>query len=88
MRQAHWHLLVLGVDPAQQGQGIGHQLLQPVLQEADACGVPCYLETSLERNLAFYTRYRFELLAHGQVPKGGPYCWAMRRPPASPRQQT
>jgi GNAT superfamily N-acetyltransferase len=88
MREAHWHLLVLGVDPAQQGQGIAHQLLQPVLQEADAWGLPCYLETTLQRNLPFYARYHFELLAEGQVTKGGPYCWAMRRSPASSRQPT
>ena len=41
----HWYLMILGVVPADQGRGIGGALMQPVLEEADREGVPCYLET-------------------------------------------
>ncbi|MEJ5223720.1 MAG: GNAT family N-acetyltransferase [Anaerolineales bacterium] len=34
----HWYLVVLGVEPAHQGRGLGRALLQPVLARADAGG--------------------------------------------------
>ena len=45
----HWYLSILGVDPDHQGKGLGGELLKPVLAQADAQGLPCYLET-LEEN--------------------------------------
>ena len=53
----HWYLAVLGTDPAAQGQGLGSAVLAPVLQECDADGVGAYLESSKERNIAFYARH-------------------------------
>lgn len=78
----HWYLIVLGVDPAHQGEGIGGRLIAPVLAKADAAGRPCYLETMSEANLAFYRRHGFEVVGEGAAPAGGPYVWAMRREPA------
>ena len=37
-------------------------MLRPVLAQADAAGVPCYLETETERNVAFYRRRGFEVV--------------------------
>jgi ribosomal protein S18 acetylase RimI-like enzyme len=34
--EPHWYLMVLGVDPSRQGQGIGSALMQPILTRADA----------------------------------------------------
>jgi len=36
-----WVLVYLGVEPSQQGKGIGGILIHPILARADADGVPC-----------------------------------------------
>lgn len=81
MEGDHWYLMILGVDPPIQGQGIGSTLLQPMLQRTDTERLPCYLETAKERNLAFYRRHGFEVVHDGAMPGGGPRFWGMRRDP-------
>lgn len=77
----HWYLVALGVDPSEQGQGLGGALLQPVLTRADADGVPCYLETFRERTATFYSRFGFGVVRTDAVPGGGPPFWCMMRKP-------
>jgi len=79
--EAHYYLMVLGVDPASQGQGLGVSLVRPVLEKADTAGLPCYLETTNPKNPAFYQKLGFRVVDEGLIPKGGPYAWAMRREP-------
>ena len=81
IQSPHWYLLSLGVEPACQGRGIGSQLLQPMLEQVDKEGLPCYLETDSPRNVPFYQRHGFEVKFNGTVPKGGPEFWAMVRRP-------
>lgn len=76
-----WVLVYLGVEPSQQGKGIGGILIHPILARADADGVPCYVESANARNLTFYKRHGFEIVNHGQVPNGGPQVWIMVRKP-------
>lgn len=59
----HWYLWVLGVAPEAQGRGIGRALLLPILDRADAEGIPCYLETQTEENVAFYRKCGFDVIA-------------------------
>jgi GNAT superfamily N-acetyltransferase len=54
-----WYLSIVGVAPSAQGQGIGARLLEPTLAEADAAGVPCYLETLDNLNPCFFRRLGF-----------------------------
>jgi ribosomal protein S18 acetylase RimI-like enzyme len=75
---AHWYLAVLGTDPSAQGQGLGSAVLAPVLEECDADGVGAYLESSKERNIAFYARHGFRVTAELRLPRG-PKLWAMWR---------
>jgi GNAT superfamily N-acetyltransferase len=77
----HWYLVVLGVEPALQGQGVGAALLQPVLDSADREALPCYLETNNASNLPFYEHYGFTLAGHIQARQNDPHTWAMRREP-------
>lgn len=77
----HWYLQFLGVDPPLQGQGIGGALMQPVLARADAEALSCYLETTNGRTVPLYERYGFEIVAEGDLPKGGPRFWTMKREP-------
>lgn len=75
----HWYLAVLGVDPSQQGRGIGHALIQPILAEADAAGVACYLETAQPTNVGFYVTQGFEVLVDAVEPVSGVRFWTFRR---------
>ena len=77
----HWFLLVLGVEPARQGQGVGGDLIQPILQRADLEGLPCYLETMKTKNLPFYRKHGFEVVSELDIDDGGPHTWCMRRDP-------
>jgi GNAT superfamily N-acetyltransferase len=81
MPEAHWYLMLLGVDPPHQGQGVGGELMQPILAEADREGRPAYLETQKARNVPFYRRHGFEVVAETDAPGGGPHLWLMARAP-------
>lgn len=76
----HWYLAVLGTDPSAQGQGLGSAALVPVLERCDADGVGAYLESSKERNIAFYARHGFRVTRELELPRG-PKMWAMWRDP-------
>jgi GNAT superfamily N-acetyltransferase len=78
--EPHWYLSMLGVSSKYQGQGIGKELLQPVLEQADRDNLPCYLETSTEAAVRFYQRQGFEIQHSGTVGKTLPY-WTMKRFP-------
>ncbi len=79
MPEPHWYLLALGVQPEQQGRGIGSALMAPILTGAGATGVPCYLETQTDRNLGFYRRFGFEVAETGQIPGDTLPLWFMVR---------
>lgn len=83
MKGPHWYLWVLGVSPDCRGRGIGGELLRPVLDRAAADGVPCYLETQTEANVAFYRRRGFEIVREQREPVCGLPIWFMVRQPRS-----
>jgi ribosomal protein S18 acetylase RimI-like enzyme len=74
----HWYLFILGTEQAAQGRGLGSALLAHVLARVDAEGMPAYLESSNERNLALYGRHGFKVTAEVVIP-GGPRIWPMWR---------
>jgi ribosomal protein S18 acetylase RimI-like enzyme len=78
-KQRHWSLWVLGVHPERQGQGLGGQLIAPILSLADRDGLPCYLETESERNVAFYRKHGFEVAHEGEIPGHAVRLWMMKR---------
>jgi ribosomal protein S18 acetylase RimI-like enzyme len=80
----HWYLATLGTEPDRQGQGLGSALLTPVLSRADHDGQPAYLESSKERNVAFYSRFGFEVVDEFRADSGGPPIWRMWRTPRVP----
>lgn len=79
--QPHWYLWGLGVEPSQQGKGLGRSVLQLVFSKADETGQFCYLETQNESNLSFYQKLGFEVATHGVVPKSSLQVWTMVRKP-------
>ena len=86
-KEPHWYLLLLGADPLMQGRGIGGQLMRPVLDCCDREGLPAYLETQKESNLAFYERYGFAVERKLEV-RGAPPVWTMRREPKAPDRKS
>lgn len=78
-KEAHFYLEYLGVDPQHQGMRIGTSLLQHLTARADAEGVGCYLENASPRNLPFYQRAGFTILAQKEIIEIP--TWFMWRPP-------
>ncbi|MFD6432281.1 GNAT family N-acetyltransferase [Streptomyces venezuelae] len=77
-----WFLATVGVDPDEQGKGLGGAVIRPGLEAADRAGLPCFLETSTEQNVAFYERLGFTVTADVPLPDNGPRTWCMLRKPA------
>ena len=75
----HWYALVVGVEPAAQGRGLGRALLAPILEQADLHGVPCYLETAQPRNIGFYEHLGFRVLREVVAAEGRLPLWTFRR---------
>jgi GNAT superfamily N-acetyltransferase len=79
-REPHWYLNVVATVPTHQGRGLGATVLRPVLEEADALGMPCYLESTNPRNRTLY--YRQGFVDMGELPlDGGPTMLQMWREP-------
>jgi GNAT superfamily N-acetyltransferase len=75
----HWYLSIIGVEPEMHGQGIGGEILAASLEFVDDEGYPTYLETAVERNVAFYQRYGYVVAGEISVPSLGITLWGMRR---------
>jgi GNAT superfamily N-acetyltransferase len=79
-REAHWHLPLIGVDPAHQGKGIGSVLLSHVLNACDSQKVLAYLEATSPRNVPLYERHGFEVLGSIQAADSPPIVPMLRKP--------
>lgn len=77
INEPHWYLMALGTDISK--PGIRGKLIEPILLQADAEGIPCYLETFSERILPLFESYGFRIAAAGRIPRGGPDFWTMIR---------
>lgn len=82
LEEPHWYLMLLGVDPPRQGQGLGGVLMSDVLRRADSAGQDAYLETQKARNVPFYRKHGFDVVENFRCHGGrGPETWTMRRRP-------
>ncbi|HEX4199120.1 MAG TPA: GNAT family N-acetyltransferase [Caulobacteraceae bacterium] len=79
----HAYLWFLGVTPQAQGHGIGSRLLKAKLDQLDAAGVPAFLETATERNVALYRRHGFDVISQYRAAADAPPMWAMWREAAA-----
>jgi predicted N-acetyltransferase YhbS len=71
--------MLLGVEPARKGQGVGGKLLAAGVERWRAAGCPVYLETMLERNVTFYRRHGFTVTGEAALDDGGLRVWALVR---------
>jgi GNAT superfamily N-acetyltransferase len=79
-QEPHWHLPLVGVDPARQNHGLGAALLIQKLTECDRDQLPVYLEATSPRNVPLYERHGFEALATIQLGTSPPITPMLRRP--------
>ncbi|MDF3066003.1 MAG: family N-acetyltransferase [Polyangiaceae bacterium] len=76
----HYTLSLLGVEPSAQRRGLGHRLVQPILERCDQERLPAYVDTAKAHNVAFYERLGFELRLvseHSEFPT----FWCLTRAP-------
>jgi GNAT superfamily N-acetyltransferase len=78
--EPHWYLAFVGVDPRQQGRGLGRTLLTPIIDRADDLGVACYLETPFPNTRVFYRHLGFQDTAELRPVAEAPTIWTMTRP--------
>ena len=77
----HWYLAGLAVDPEHQGKGYGSKLLNETLSNIDEEGLPCYLETEGEKNVAMYKHFGFKVIEEFTIPETREKLVAMLREP-------
>ena len=81
----HFTLHNVAVRADAQGRGVGSELLEPVLSRCDEDGIQVHLDSSNARNVRFYERLGFAVVAEVTVPGGGPVMRAMTRQPVPQR---
>jgi ribosomal protein S18 acetylase RimI-like enzyme len=74
----HWYLPWFAVDPAQQGQGLGGQLMTACLEIVDASHLPAYLETPNPRTIPLYRRHGFEVTGEASAGSCPPITFMLR----------
>jgi ribosomal protein S18 acetylase RimI-like enzyme len=84
-RDAHLYLPCMGVVSDRQGTGLGSAMLRHRLQQADADGLPAYLEASSPRSRALYRRHGFTDLGEQVQLADSPPLWPMWRAPKGTR---
>ena len=84
--EPHYYLAVVGTDPSVRRRGLAAGVIRPGLAASDADGIPSFLHTSAESNVAWYSKLGFDVTGHQQVDEGGPDVWAMSRRPIGPAE--
>jgi GNAT superfamily N-acetyltransferase len=78
--EPHWYLPLMGVDPFQQGKGLGAALMRHALVACDRDRSIAYLESTNPKNVPLYERHGFELLGTIQVGTSPPLFPMLRKP--------
>jgi ribosomal protein S18 acetylase RimI-like enzyme len=73
----YWYLHYAGVRPEHQGKGWGAAAIREGLTRGRSGGLPVYLETAKESNVALYLKLDFKVVDEWDVPKRGPHFWSM-----------
>ncbi len=84
-REPHFYLFAVGVLPAGRGQGLGTALITEMTDEADAAGLPCWLENTNPPNEGLYRGLGFVPVETFTPAPGCPPVTTMRRQPTGLR---
>jgi GNAT superfamily N-acetyltransferase len=77
----HWYLSSVAVAPDRHREGLGAQVLAPVLARCDAEGTFAWAETALEPARLFLEAQGFATAGTLAMPRGGPTMLLLRREP-------
>jgi ribosomal protein S18 acetylase RimI-like enzyme len=80
-KEPHWHLGPIAVDWGLRGRGIGSLMLARFCADMDDKGALSYLETDKSKNVGFYQRFGFSVVAKAEVL--GTTNWFMSRLPST-----
>lgn len=83
VKTASWHLQMLTVLPEHQGKGVGGALVKPILEKAASQGEGVCLEAEVEKNVAIYKKWGFEVKAEDKIDSstGTVPIWVMYKAP-------
>ena len=70
LEEPHWTLQYIGVRSSAQGRGLGVSATMPMLVVCDAEGLACTLTSTNGRNVPFYERLGFGVVAEVSTPDG------------------
>lgn len=79
MPRSHYYLMVIGVEPEYQQQGIGSRLMEEALKKADDEKLECFLETVTPEDVRFYKKHQFEVAVNKAFAENEQF-WLMKRP--------
>lgn len=79
-REPHWYLPLIGVDPTQQGKGLGSALMRHALIRCDREKKVAYLESSNAKNIPLYEREGFQRIGTIQAGTWPPLYPMVRTP--------
>jgi GNAT superfamily N-acetyltransferase len=79
-REPHWYLPLMGVDPIQQGKGLGSALMRHALIRCDRERKLAYLESSNSKNIPLYEREGFQRIGTIQAGTWSPLYPMVRTP--------
>jgi GNAT superfamily N-acetyltransferase len=77
--EPHWTLQYIGVRSSQQARGLGATAIAPILRVCDDEHLPCGLVSTNPRNLSFYERHGFRLVAEVSTPDEAAFLRPMVR---------
>ncbi|ULQ55850.1 GNAT family N-acetyltransferase [Flavihumibacter rivuli] len=77
--EPHWYTMVIGVDPAFSGLGLGKALMQHILTKAQGNQTSVYLETAQPSNIKFYSSLGFTVLRELTEPKSKLPLWTFKK---------
>lgn len=80
----HFYLFAVGVLPEGRGRGLARALIQRMTDQADALGLPCWLENTNPLNEPLYCGLGFEAVETFSPAPGCPPLTTMLRPPCEP----
>jgi ribosomal protein S18 acetylase RimI-like enzyme len=77
MPEPHWQLSYVGVHPRSRTKGLGTALVDEGTERARRDGVPAYLETRTQSNVAFCEQRGYRVVGETDVPDSL-HLWGMR----------
>ncbi len=80
LKESHWHVGPIAVEPELQGKGIGGHLMQEFCTQIDREQEVAFLETEKNENVEFYKRFGFVVV--GEDRPLDVTQWYMRRAPS------